>query len=1120
MPNLPLPALTGEKVVTRISLNPSAAARSLLLVIGLILALSAPHAALAAKSASTVCADVAKTAQRVLWDQVREAANDSFCHKPWVQRTEGEFLACTGINKSIKFSNKLRDRWNRFFDRAGSEWATWGPRGIAEPWESGTIRAGFKRTFFGVGMAQSVATVEVDKRGGRSSASITVCELDQQGRVVGTHRRNFRKGKAIPSPRTVEIRSGDDTRILAVVIDTPAGTKSFQYRAKLDNNPIRNNIGAIKGIADLHVHQFAELAFGARMLWGEHDGPAATALPPDVISTRTPDNIGEALGQLGNLDANLLMWQALNLPDEDGNVRTDEGFLDIPTAGFPSFESWPHHADRGHQQAHTDWLHQAVIRNRPQHENLSLMVASIVHNDVLCKVYKAFDPNGNIAERNNRGEITGWRSAPWKCEDDESVKLQLDAAHALERKYSWYRIALNPWHARQIIADGDLAVVLALETDKVLSSDGGKYGNWENTLDFYRAKGLSTLQVVHESNSFFCGAALHRDMMQPLQALHFPIRSIANLTKGDGTFDLVDSGPRRGHNRIGITTDGKRLIDAMVARHMPIDLAHGSTRCREDIIARVPQQYGLFDSHAKFGQLLQTAGADWEALVRQGRMKEQKINRAFPPFSVAQREKTFVIGEDMVPLYRDHKVLIGLRTASIDVDTAPPARGDARNPAYTNSCPGSAQSFAQTVKFAHDQKLLFAYGTDFNTGVSQLGPRFNRPGGPNIRCFAARDDIKLADRTTRGFGPQPALPARANQVAPIATTNYYFDGLATIGWLPELTNDLRAMRVPGANELTQGAERYLQMWERAYDHGTTNPDITPETGSGTGGCKTTEDCRDGEFCSTPVIGQHVCLPEAAAPINADCSSDRQCATGRCSSIDGTGGSCVCADDDHCLGNQYCDRGWLTVGKNQCVARKAYGAGCSRDEQCGTGRVCQGKPLGKCITPNSVGIAGRCIKDQECTTGSCDKDGRCQCRADNDCNGNQYCDKGWLTVGKNQCVAFKAYGANCSRDDQCRSPSICKGWPAGKCITEDSLNLGARCIKDAECKTGSCDKDGRCQCKKSSDCGSGRYCDTGTVGIGKNSCKRSKGRNETCSANKQCGAGLSCKGLVGFKKCKS
>lgn len=936
-----------------------------------LLFLSHINAAYAAESKEKVCSNIAKKAQRTLWDPLKEAANESYCRKPWVERSPGEFLACTGVNKTIKFSSKLKDRWNRFFQRQSAEWATWGARGIAEPWELGTIRGGYKRTFFGVGMAQSESIIEIQKRGGRSAANITVCELNQAGRVVRSHRRTFPKGKKIPSPRKVVIENGNDTRIIAVVVDTAFGTKDFEYKARLANNPIKNNIGPVAGIADLHVHQFADIAFGARMMWGAHDGPVETALAPEQLSTNNPKGVMEVVEQLGNvsLDANILMYMALGSKNKDGlPTKSDEGFVTLSTGGFPYYTDWPHHADRSHQQAHISWLEEAVMRNRKEKENLSLMVLSIVHNDILCKVYKAFDPYGNVPIRNSQGRITGWKSASWKCEDDESVKLQLNAAHALERKYPWYRIALNPWHARQIIKDGHLAVVVSLETDKPLSDQSGKYSNWEHTLDFYRSKGVTTLQVVHESDSIFCGAAQHRNMMKYLQGLHSPINSIVNKTRNKTPFDLHESGERRGQNKLGVTPDGEKLIDAMVARHMPIDLAHGSVRCREGIISRVPKDYGLYDSHTKFEKLLQTAGANLNEL-------NLKSDENFPPYSVIQREKTFVVREDMIDLYRDNKVLLGLRTASIDVDTAPAAPGDPSIHGYKNDCPGSAQSFAQQVKYANDKDLLFAYGTDFNTGVSQLGPRFGKE-----RCYASHPGIKVKERTNRPVGDAPPIPARAESVRPIAGTNYYFDGLATIGWLPELTNDLRAMGVPGADKLTNGAENYIQMWQRTYEHGPTKSGYRPADSYGIGECKKDNDCRRGEFCSTPVFGKNACLAKIAdgkacttknhcrsgfcnvrcytpksLNLSQSCYVSDQCKVGKCS---GTGwgaisGKCVCNSDWNCGNGRYCNKGVGGIGANVCKPKLSQGQWCSRKHQCKSGccKVYFGKlqcrPADKC-----------------------------------------------------------------------------------------------------------------------------------------------------------------------------
>ena len=108
------------------------------------------------------------------------------------------------------------------------------------------------------------------------------------------------------------------------------------------------------------------------------------------------------------------------------------------------------------------------------------------------------------------------------------------------------------------------------------------------------------------------------------------------------------------------------------------------------------------------------------------------------------------------------------------------------------------------------------FGTDFNTGVSQMGPRFGAG-----RCYAASVDTEEAERARRRMLDdsgdvirEGGLPARARRVAAIDGTNYYRDGLANIGWLPEVATDLVALDTPGARQLAnRSAEKYLKMWD-------------------------------------------------------------------------------------------------------------------------------------------------------------------------------------------------------------------------------------------------------------------------------------------------------------------
>ena len=745
------------------------------LIVGLFV-MAANHAAQAGPDAAGVCRNVALTAERILWDQLRKAADENRCRKPWLERASDEFLACAGKDISLKLSRGLHDRWNRVLRRTAAHGAPPGSRALGKDWEKGTIRGELKRTFFGLALASSRSVIEIEKLGGRAKAFVTICKVDQDGTVLGSHRKTFDADESLLASKRIEIENGEATGVLGIVVDAPTGINTLEYRARLRNVPHRSPVGKARGLADLHVHQLANLAFAGRFYWGEHDGPVKTALAPEVLTTKAPAQAGGIRLTLNGMDANILVKNGKSEPD-------DEGIVTLGGGGHPTYEVWPHHADRSHQQAHIDWLREAVTRGRDEGRNLALLVVSLVNNDVLCKLLKAIDPKGNLPKRGAKGEIVGWRSAAWGCEDDENIKRQLAAAHALERRYPWYRIAMTPGHAREIIADGDLAVVLSLESDKPLSDENGSYGNWLDKLDFYRSRGVTTLQVVHQSDSLFCGAAQHRSMMQVLQALRWPTRAIANLVRTGTTFD-VDAD---GRNRIGLTEEGKRLIHALVSRNMPIDIAHGSVKCRREIMSAVPRGYGLYDSHTKFERLLKPAPGQ-------------------PDYGrhVLEREKTFLVPEDLEQDYLDHQVLIGLRTASVDVYDAPGGK-------VANDCPGSATSFAQVVQYAHDRGFTFAYGSDINTGVAQLGPRFGEE-----RCFAARDILSPETRTERPVGSEPNLPERAGRLKPIAGTNYYFDGLATIGWLPELTLDLIELDTPGAESLIHGAERFLKMWERAY----------------------------------------------------------------------------------------------------------------------------------------------------------------------------------------------------------------------------------------------------------------------------------------------------------------
>ena len=166
----------------------------------------------------------------------------------------------------------------------------------------------------------------------------------------------------------------------------------------------------------------------------------------------------------------------------------------------------------------------------------------------------------------------------------------------------------------------------------------------------------------------------------------------------------------------------------------------------------------------------------------------------------------------------------------------------------------------------------------------------------------------------------------------------------------------------------------------------------------------------------------------------------------------------CKKDSDCGQGNWCNKGFLGIGKNKCQAKLSNGKKCSRDGHCQSGE-CKGF---------------KCVKMTD------------QCKKDKDCGSGKWCDKGTLGVGKNVCKLKLANGKKCTRDGHCKSGE-CKGF---------------KCVKMTD------------QCKKDKDCGKGKWCDKGTLGVGKNVCKSKYNKGTKCVRKGQCKSNK-----CSFFKCK-
>lgn len=147
----------------------------------------------------------------------------------------------------------------------------------------------------------------------------------------------------------------------------------------------------------------------------------------------------------------------------------------------------------------------------------------------------------------------------------------------------------------------------------------------------------------------------------------------------------------------------------------------------------------------------------------------------------------------------------------------------------------------------------------------------------------------------------------------------------------------------------------------------------------------------------------------------------------------------CDANGDCLSSEYCDKGTISIGRNQCVAKKADHEPC---DLVGGGDQCIGGSckFSRCYTPQSVSMGGTCYNDDACREGKCTAidgaKGTCVCKNDTDCDSDQWCDGG-LDAKKNVCRDKLAKGESCGKagsvgnDHKCKSDK-CSGFPNYKC----------------------------------------------------------------------------------------
>ncbi|NUN12745.1 MAG: hypothetical protein HUU55_03835 [Myxococcales bacterium] len=267
----------------------------------------------------------------------------------------------------------------------------------------------------------------------------------------------------------------------------------------------------------------------------------------------------------------------------------------------------------------------------------------------------------------------------------------------------------------------------------------------------------------------------------------------------------------------------------------------------------------------------------------------------------------------------------------------------------------------------------------------------------------------------------------------------------------------------------------------------------------------------------------ICFEPNSKELGEDCYANNECVSGKCTAELCIKGTCVCADDNDCAANQYCDQGFIgTIGTNSCKAKKADGEGCGGDGQCISGECSvEGEfgICGFCYTPNSKDVGASCKVDAECVTDICSSlcgiGGKCKCDVEADCEADEYCNNG--TFDDHLCYPNKEDCETCDADKKCIS-SECSASVLGKCYEPNSKNVGQDCCVDDQCKSDKC-SGGECVCQDDADCDTddpingidgNEHCYTPVLGTPY--CELYKDDGEGCDTDSECQSG-ECGGCV-------
>ena len=430
--------------------------------------------------------------------------------------------------------------------------------------------------------------------------------------------------------------------------------------------------------------------------------------------------------------------------------------------GWPTFKDWPAPDSLTHEGTYWKWL------ERSWRGGQRILVNLLVENNKLCQIYPA-----------------GKNS----CDDTKSLKLQADDMHKLERyidaQYGgpgrgWYRIVTDPFEARTVINQGKMAVVMGIETSVVFGCSVKNNrpkctaGQIDARLDDAHAMGVRQMELVNKFDNALAGVAGDSGAIAPLV-------NSANFLETGRFWDMQKCPDPQvpgveDHTQLTSVPAGvpaqDELFGAIVKLHLggtlpiypqpPTCNTKGLSTLGDHTIQRMAEKHMIFDPDHMSVKARKASLDRTEQLGYPGVMSSHSWSTpdAYP--------RIYKAGGVITP--------------------------------YAGDSAGFVEKWQQHLAWA-DPRYYFGFG--YGADINGLGAQGN-PRGANA-----------PNKVTYPFDGLGGVTID-KQVSGERTYDINVDGVSHYGLYPDWIEDLRKQGGADiADDMSRGAEAYLQVWERA-----------------------------------------------------------------------------------------------------------------------------------------------------------------------------------------------------------------------------------------------------------------------------------------------------------------